>query len=117
MKRLSDPYTGKEIRKITDDPAVNLTHLYHNVDAFSSDGRFVAYGAALPHMGEEPEAPRVFVYDLAARVEVGPHPGTNPVWSPVQPQLVFDHDGCVRVTLETLGRPGDGSMLPCTAQE
>ena len=94
MKRLRDPYTGKEIWKLTDDPTVNHTHLYHNVDAFSGDGRYVAYGAGLPHFGDEPSgASTVHAYDLAEDVERGGHPGRDPVWNPRRPELVSSWEG------------------------
>ena len=94
MKHLRDPYTGKEIWRLTDDPAVNHTHLYHNVDAFSGEGRYVAYGTRLPHFGNHPtETPHVYAYDLADGSERCGHPGVNPVWNPRRPELVFSWQG------------------------
>ena len=65
MKRLRDPVTGREFWRLTDDPSVNHTHLYHNIDAMSGDGRYVAYGSDLPHFGHETTSARVYAFDLA----------------------------------------------------
>jgi hypothetical protein len=89
MKKIRDPHTGQEIWRLTNDPAVNHTHLYHNIDAFSGDGRYVAYGADLPHFGDENHTARVFVYDLLKGIERGGHLGAYPVWNPCRPDLVF----------------------------
>ena len=95
VKRLADPCTGKEIWKLTDEPAVNIRHLYHNVDAFSADGRYVAFGVNQQEVAETPIEPQVAVFDLAEQRERGRHPGSNPVWDPTRPQLAFDCDGTV----------------------
>ena len=96
MKRIADPYTGKEVWKITDDPAVNLTHLYHNVDAFSADGRYLAYQSHFAvRDARRAGQPEVFAYDFVAGRVRGGHPGQNPVWNACRAQLVFDHDGQV----------------------
>ena len=95
MKRLKDPCTGKEIWKLTDEPAVNITHQYHNVDAFSADGCYVAYGINQKQVNETPTEPEVAVYDLAEQRERGRHPGSHQAWNPTRPELVFNRDGAV----------------------
>ena len=93
MKRIADPYTGAEIWKITDDPGANLTHLYHNVDAFSHDGRYIAYHSHFAvRSASRPELMKVFVHDFVEDRIRGGHPGRNPVWNPCRAQLVFTHD-------------------------
>jgi hypothetical protein len=90
MKILNDPITGGELWQLTNSPKVNLTHLYHNVDAFSPDGRYLAYAANCPYSDKVSERPQeVFVYDLLDREICFSSPGAYQVWSPTQNTLVF----------------------------
>jgi len=94
MKKIHDPYTRKEIWQITDEPDANITHRYHNIDAFSKDGRYLVYGRDLPHLGPEAKTrSEVGVYDLAQKREIGRHPGAMPCWNPCKNQVVYSNSG------------------------
>ena len=92
---MRDGLTQRQFWRITNDNQINYTHEYHNVDAFSHDGRYLAF---TDHISiddvESRAAAHVFIYDFVAD-RILQQPGFCPCWNPSRAELIFCQPGAV----------------------